>query len=188
MVYLRGMSAALEGPMLRAELAGCARQLALAVLGSTGGKGNSVSVCVCVCARARARSCVVTSFTCYSGHAPAAFAAYLAGHLVIGRWGLRLNAEKQCMEVDPMEMGPGVHWLTAVEGGAEGAERLEILLREYGPLWQAADLSPIALEAEAWEYKPPPLGRLPPGLMFLDQQLHVHTAALSCQECKSNIG
>ncbi|KAF5842460.1 hypothetical protein DUNSADRAFT_7069, partial [Dunaliella salina] len=91
-VFLHGMAAALEGPMLRAELAGCARQLALAVLGSTGGKGN--------------------------------------------RWGLRLNAEKQCKEVDPREMGPGVHWLTSVEGGVEGAERLEILLRDYGPLWQ----------------------------------------------------
>ena len=36
---------------------------------------------------------------------------------------------------------------------------------------QAADLTPIAEEAEAWEYKPPPLGHVPPGLMFLDKQV-----------------
>jgi len=52
------------------------------------------------------------------------------------RWGLRLNAEKQCMEIDPKELGPGTHWLMAAEGGGEGAERLEALLRAYGPLWQ----------------------------------------------------
>jgi len=49
MVYLRGFVGALEGPVLRTELVACTRQLALAVLGSTGGKGNR-----CVVSRARA--------------------------------------------------------------------------------------------------------------------------------------
>lgn len=38
--YVRSMAAALEGPLLRTELAATARQLALNVLGSTGGTGN----------------------------------------------------------------------------------------------------------------------------------------------------
>jgi len=39
------------------------------------------------------------------------------------------------MEVNPKEFGPGIHWVTAVEGEG-GAVQLERLLKDYGPLWQ----------------------------------------------------
>lgn len=46
-----------------------------------------------------------------------------------------MNPEKKVMEIDPLELGPGVHWVVAADGEGQAAQ-MDRLLRDYGPLWQ----------------------------------------------------